>query len=291
MYLFFAIAFLLTFFFSVCFRSRKITREICRMPREEKDGLLTKLFQSSGYSYRPSKDHFSACFSPDLPADRGFGRRIFPDRITDCPHLFFDHLKVYFVYLEDTWTIEFFKGQYGFAAWGEIGIRQVNGVLHNAVRPDAPFPDADREQPPESSFSLYAGKERLIRLSDGRSRLAGFKTVRFFAPLKLSMQVSLSFPSHPMAMAFSEGLVATGYACDDVCVCDDTVTFTFGAPAAVPGIFGRVKKKAALFAGHFWYRACCFTTRRLSCLSDKILYLYYDLPFLFYKAVPVRKRT
>ena len=292
MYLLFATALLLLllFFSLLHFRSKAITHKIYRMHTEEKAGLLTKLLHSSGYSCLPSGDLLSACASSGLPDTEDSAHHIFPGPLPSRPNMALDTLQVRFAYLENIWTMEFHKGQYGFAVWGSILIRHTDNVIPDSQRPLSASYDRDQASLPKPAFSLYSGKEKLLDLSGGWGRLAGFKAVRLFAPADLSMQAALSFSSHDMAMAFVEGLVATGYACDDVCVCDGTVTFTFGTPVVIRNPFRRLKKKAALSASRFWYRVCFLTTRRFTSLSDKILYLYYDLPFLLYKAIPVRKQ-
>lgn len=135
----------------------------------------------------------------------------------------------------------------------------------------------------KGQYGIHTGCEIRICHADRILWLPVFWIGSFCMPADISAHISLTFSSYEMARAFAEGLVATGYPCDDVCICSQTVTFTFEEPVPVQNFFRRVQNRIVQYYNHFLCRIYCFFTRFFHQSADRIIFLYYYLPFSLHK--------
>lgn len=288
MYLFFGVFFLiLLFFFCLNYwRRKKIIKKICAMSTEEKCCLLDELIEPFGFCYVSSQDIFTSRI--DAP-QREFGYCAFYDKAALSFHMVFDCLPVYFNYNGRTWLIEFWKGQYGINTGGEIGVYYTNDIIPESEWKNTIFHSVKNQDMAGLSFDLF---QKGMRIADVGARhwwLTAFSVGRFSSPSDLYMRAGITFPYHEMAEAFVEGLVNTGYCSDDICICHHTVTFPFTRSFAGYGCLRRFRIRLVQCINRFWCRVYLSVTRPFCLSLDKILYLYYYLPFAFRKILRIKK--
>lgn len=288
MYLFFSIFFLIVLFF-LCLnhrRRKRIIKKICSMCTDEKCSILNNLIQPFGYSYILSQDLFSSRIDA---WQREFGYCDLYDRAAVSFHMVFDSLPVYFNYEGKTWLIELWKGQYGINTGCEIGVYYADRILsQNELKHTLFTPVANRDMP-GLSFTLTKDKNKIAQLHKRHWWLTAFSMGCFSTPALLSMNAALTFPDIEMTAAFIEGLINAGYARRDICVCCNTVTFSFHMPGKCPGIFRRLRMAFAQLSNRFWCRVYLLVTRPFCLSLDRILYLYYYLPFAFRRTLRIRR--
>lgn len=287
MYLLFGIILLiLLFFFCIsCQRRKKNIKKVCSMCMAEKCSVLNRLIEPFGYSYIPSQDLFTSRIDA---WQRDFGYCDLYDKAASHFNMIFDCLPVYFDYQDRTWLIEFWKGQYGINTGCEIGVYYADRVLTEDELKSTLFQCVDDKDMLKLSFDLFRNHSSIARLCAKHWWLTAFSMGRFSYPSDLSMGISVNLQSAEMAEAFTKGLIRTGYCPDDIYTCCNTVTFTFAKGTPAKGSFQRLRIKAAQWVNHFWCKVYLFVTRPFCLSIDRILYLYYYLPFAFRRMLHIR---
>lgn len=288
MYLFSGIFFLilLLFLFLNYQRKKKIICKIRSMCMEEKCRLSEELVEPFGYSYVPSQDIFT---SRTDAWQKEFGYCALYDAAAPHFNMVFDSLPVYFNYHGRTWLIEFWKGQYGINTGGEIGVYYANRIIKEEERKSTLFQCVDKDDMLQLSFTLLRNSSVIARLCSRHWWLTAFLTGCFSRPAGLIMHATVTFPTNEMAEAFTRGLVETGYERESIQICCNSVAFVFSAAAPVHGICRKIRIRTAQWCNCFWCRIYQFITRPFCLTVDKILYLYYYLPFAFRRMFRIRK--
>ena len=283
MYLLFGMLFIVFLLFLDHWRRKRIICKICNMCIAERCELLNKLIQPFGYSYILSQDIFT---SRTDAGQQETGHCTVFNQTVSRPGMVFDILPVYFNYADKTWLIKFGKGQFGIRIGGRISFYYADHILDKREYKLTRFQRADNESMIKLSFSFYEKETEIPQLSAEHGWLAICKTGCFSMPSDLSMRISLSFPSYEMAIAFAEGLVSTGYPCYDVCIYQQTASFTFNESVFVPNPFHRLRNRAVQYCNYFWCRVYRLFTRPFCLSVDRMLYLYYYLPLTLHKIFP-----
>lgn len=260
MYLLLSMLFLALFLFLNHLRKTRIIRKICNMSTTEKCELLNELTQPFGYSYILSQDIF-ASNTHAYPHETEHLTTY--KQTASRPGMVFDTLPVCFIYGDKTWLIQFEKGQSGINTSSRISIYYADHI-------------------PDKREQKLTHKE-IAQLSAEHWWLAICKTGCFSRPADISMRISLTFPSFEMAKAFAEGLVSTGYPCDDVCIYLQTVSFTFSEYVIVRNPLRRLRNRIVQYHNHFLCRVYCLLTRPFCLSVDRMLYLHYYLPFALHR--------
>lgn len=288
MYLFFGIFFLiLLFFFCINYcRRKKIIKKVCSLCMDEKCRILNDVIQPFGYSYILSQDIFTSRVDA---WQRDFGYCALYDRAASHFNMIFDCLPVYFDYHGRTWLIEFWKGQYGINTGCEIGVYYADRILEDEELKHTLFQCVNNEDMLKLSFTLFRENTSIAHLYAKHWWLTAFDMGYFSNPSELSLRVSITFPSAEMADAFAGGLIKAGYSCSGISICHCTVTFTFTASSRENSVFRRLRIRIAQKSNHFWCKVYFFVTRPFCLSIDRILYLYYYLPFAFRKMLRIRK--
>lgn len=284
MYLFFGVLFLVLIVF-VCLnfrRKKKIIHKICSMCAEEKCELLNRLIRPFGYSYVSAQDIFTTRRNA---WQRGFGYRAIYDKNAIHLNMVFDCLPVYFDYDGKTWLIELWKGQYGICTGCEIGVYHADRILSEKERDSALFRSVGDGGMPRLSLILFHGRRTLARLSAKHWWLTAFLIGHFSNPSELSLHAAIVLPAPAMASAFYEGLVNTGFDPCGITVCGRTVSFTFTKPVSAAGFWRRLREKLVQRMNRLGCRLYLFITRPFCQTVDRLLYLYFYLPFVFRKVL------
>ncbi|MBD5457669.1 MAG: DUF4474 domain-containing protein [Lachnospiraceae bacterium] len=288
MYLFFALFFLVLLLF-VClnfWRRKKIIKKICTMCIKEKCHLLDELIKPFGYSYVLSQDIFTSRIDA---WQREFGYCALFDEAASRFSMVLDCLPIYFPYQNRTWMIEFWKGQYGINTGCEIGVYHADRILTDDELAQTLFQCADDENMLKMSLTLFKDSGEIASLCEKHWWLTAFSMGSFSNPNNLSLRASIVFPSGKMAAAFANGLMRAGYQPEDIQHCCNTVTFIFSDSVQPRDILKRLQRRIAQWINHFWCRIYLFVTRPFHLSIDRILYLYYYLPFAFRKMLHIKK--
>lgn len=253
---------------------------------EEKCAILNNLIEPFGYFYVPSQDVFSTHTDA---WQRDFGYCALYDKAAPHFGMIFDCLPVYFNYRGRTWLIEFWKGQYGINTGCEIGVYYADRILDENELKATLFQCVKDEDMPTLSLQFSEDNDSLAHLCARHWWLTAFCMGRFSRSCSLSLRACVTFSSVDMAAAFAEGLKRAGAACEDICVRCNTVCFTFTGGTPVCGIFCRIRRAVHQWINRFWCRIYLCVTRPFCLSVDRILYLYYYLPFAFRKMLHIRR--
>lgn len=252
----------------------------------EKIRLLDELAMPFGFSYLCQEDILT---STQNAWQRQFGYCSLFDQSASRFHMIFDCEPIYFSYDNQTWLIEFWKGQYGINTGAEIGIYQADAQVSPDNYSKILFHSiSDNELLPLSMELFYQGK-RLFSVTEEHWWLTGFCMGRYTRPEELVLNCSLTFPNHCMMQSFVSGMLQAGYKSCDLNICSLTVSFCFSSP--------KTKQPAACRLRIWWSSlqnrlSCliyCIITRSCGCTLDRILYLYYYLPAAFRRMLRLKR--
>jgi len=269
-------------FFGI-WRRRAAIRKVCGMSCGEKCELSDTLLAPFGYCYNPKQDIIS---TRNDAWQRQAGYTALFDRAALGFHMVFDALPIYFNYQNRTWLIELWKGQYGINTGAEMGVYYADRILDESELKTAVFQAVSDSDRLPMSFTLLCENRTLASVSDVSWWLTAFLVGHYSKPSQLSMDCVIRFPDREMQCRFVEALKQTApdmsfhcqgpkvhlcYAegCPVSPVCPETVS-----------CFRRLRIRWANLCNRVCCRAYCFITRPFHCTLDKILYLYYLLPFI-----------
>lgn len=288
MYFAFGIFFaVVLFFFCISlYRRKKIIKKICSMCPDEKCRLLNDLIRPFGYLYVSPQDLFSSRIDA---WQRDFGYCALFDKAASHLSMIFDHLPVYFNYMGRTWLIEFWKGQYGINTGCEIGVYYADRILSEAELNRTLFQCVDDKDMLKLSLKLHKKNDDIAHLCGKHWWLTAFKMGCFSNPSELSMGIRISLHSCEMARAFADGLARTGYDCRNIYLCRNTVAFTFSDSPCTEGFRKKFRIRLVQCINRFWCRIYLFITRPFCTSIDRILYLYYFLPFAFRRMLRIKR--
>ncbi len=288
MYLFFGIFFLVLLLF-VCvnhWRRKRIIKKVSSMCMDEKCRILNDIITPFGYSYVLSLDIFTSRIDA---WQRNFGYCALYDKAAPHFHMIFDCLPVYFNYGNRTWLIEFWKGQYGINTGCEIGVYYADRILDETELSHTLFQCVENKDIPKLSFTLFRNNEKLAHLCQRHWWLTAFSMGYFSNPSDLCLYSSVTLENCEMADAFAEGLIRAGCDKNEIRICANTVTFTFAGCHCRQGILERLRIRIAQSLNRFFCKVYLYVTRAFCLSIDKLLYLYFYLPFAFRKMLRIRK--
>lgn len=244
----------------------------------DKCRLLNELLEPFGYCYDLKQDIFSTRIDA---WQRKFGYCALYDKAAESFQMIFDCMPVYFNYRDRTWLIEFWKGQYGINAGCEIGVYYADGIVEEEKWDSTLFQCVEDEDMQTLGLSLYRKGSRLAHLRCRHWWLTAFDPGAFFQPEKLFMDASLTLENCEMARAFAEGLVKAGYDKEDIWQNDNTVSLSFMTGTMQYGFFRKLRRGLAQLSNRFCCAVYCFVTRPFQLSVDRVVYLYFYLPFVF----------
>lgn len=294
MYVFFTVFFLVIL---LCFvwnywRKACIIKKVCSMSEKEKCRLLDDIIHPLGYCYLPRQDIFITTFDA---WQREFGYTMLYNCAAPFFNMVFDSEPVYFDYDNRTWLIEFWKGQYGINTGAEIGIYCADEIVPPGKRNRALFHTVPDEYIPHFTISLkrqnHCCEEELADVSMPHWWLAAFRMGCFSKPKQLSVDICIGFPNCEMLLAFTEALASLGYDACSMQVWGLNVCFSFKT-ALTPspcGLLSRIAGCVTQLANRIFCRLFCFITRLFCSTLDKLVYLYFYLPFVFRRCLRLRR--
>lgn len=267
-------------------RKRWAIKKVCSMAPNEKCELLNSLIEPFGYCYDPCQDIIS---SRNDAWQRHAGYTALFDRAASRFNMVFDSLPIYFPYRNRTWLIEFWKGQYGINTGAEIGVYYVDHILSENELPFAQFKAVDDQDMLPLSFCLVKGKNTLATISKKTWWLTAFCMGIFSRPNELALNISILFPDCEMLYSFLNSLYQTGISKQLVRICGHTIYIQFKDGLVENYSFlTRLRRKWAQFTNRIFCRIYLLITHYFSSTIDRLLYLYYLLPFAFRRMLHLR---
>lgn len=265
------------------FKKRKVIRKVNSLSTSEKVKLLNHLAEPVGYLYDPHQDIFAARL--DAP-QKLFGYNTFYDLSAAYFNMVFDYETIYFDYNGRTWLIEMWKGQYGINAGCELGIYYADTIVPPEDYDSTHFEAVDARDMLDISLKLnrHCPKSRCQSAKLGYRKhkhwwLTIFKMGTFSKPQELFVNTSIRFRDYSMLNrfldSFDETLPDTMYKINGL-----TVYFTFCKSRRTYSLFKRLVRRIALLSCRLYCKWFNSLTRAFTNSGDKLLYLYYYLPFV-----------
>lgn len=282
MYYFFIFFLLFILFFLIFFhfRKRKIVQKICCMTVPEKCSRLNELTEPLGYCYDASQNIFT---STTDAWQKKFGYGAVYDKFAPLFNMVIDSQPVYFDYDGKTWLIEFWKGQYGINTGCELGIYHADGLVPPSKRKTTIFTAVDEEEYLDVSVDLLCN-DKTVGTKKGKHWWQTIFIMGVFTrPKELYMKIHILFPTIEMRNAFVEGMISAGYDPDSIflSLCHADVSFGFCHPHGHFGVLRRIYCCLVQHINKFFCWLFRFVTRPFTCTYDRLLLLYYHLPFAF----------
>lgn len=284
--MYFSIIFLL-FLLLLCllvgmWRRHIAIRRVCSLSCEEKCRLLNDILSPFGYVYVPEQDLIS---THNDAWQRKAGYTALFDRTALHFHMVFDALPVCFNFRGRTWLIELWKGQYGINTGAEIGIYYANRILKEEEYESAHFQAAADCDRLSVTCTLLHDTHPLATVSGLTWWLTSFFPGMFSQPSRLGMDCILCFPDREMQERFTAALKRTApniyfhcHGCKVHLYYGEGCPFSPVCPSRISWL-RRLQVRWTQFFNRLCCRLYCFLTRRFDCTPNKLLYLYYLLPF------------
>lgn len=280
MYLFIGILilFLILCFFFNYHRRKKIRKKICHMEPKEKCCILNSLIEPFGYCY----DNCSDIFISTLDAwQKNFGYCRLYDEAAPSMNMIFDCEPIYFNYQNQTWLIEFWKGQYGINTGAEVGIYHAKSILKKYELSTALFSAVPESEMLPISYELTnKDGSAIFCVSKVHWWLASFRMGLFSNPSDLRLKVSIAFPDEEMKRSYINGLLEAGYPADEIYIHHQTVSIFFATPNSSQPI-RHIRSRIATWQNKTFIKLYLFITKPFCHTADRLLYLYYFAPRLF----------
>lgn len=290
MYLLFVVLFLAALICMLInfYRKKRIIKTICCMSCQQRCCKINEIIAPFGYCY----DCREGVFSSRLDAwQREFGFRAHYDKTAAAFNMVYDCEPIYFNYEGKTWLLEFWKGQYGINIGGEIGIYQANMQVPVEEREHVLFHSVDDREMLKFAVQLSNKQNEKFRLFRKHWWLAGFCLGTFDIPENLVMDISITFPDYYMMQMFLHGMSEAGYCNNEICVCGHTVNFTFNTPhTRQPRYIRPVRSAYSQWMNKWLCRVFNYVTKPFDCSMEKVLYLYYYIPFVFRRILCCKKQ-
>ena len=291
----FLLPILLTMLF-LHFRKKRVLKRVRSLSPEEKTTLINQLIEPVGYIYEPLQDVFATRLNAP---QKLFGYTTFYDLSAPYFNMVFDYETIYFDYGGRTWLIEMWKGQYGINSGCELGIYYADSIVSPDKYDTALFHAVDEADMLDISLKLNKSASRpnttpsrLGYLRYHHWWLTIFKMGVFSKPKQLFVNTSIRFKTYPMMYSFLESfdkvLPETPYILNGL-----NVYFTFYKSHRKYNWFKKAVRRIALISCHLYCILFNFITRPFQNTGDKILYIYYYLPFairLIFKPKKMKNR-
>lgn len=264
------------------YRKRNAIQKVSSLSPDQKDTLLDTLAKPVGYGYDSQQDLFIA--RKDAP-QKIFGYTTLFDLFAPYFNMIFDYETIYFDYNGRTWLIEMWKGQYGINTGCELGIYYADKIVSPKDYSTAHFKsvaekdildislELNRIPLPKSPYHTI-GKEQ-----NQHWWLTMFKMGLFTKPYDLLVNTAIRFKDRYMLYSFLNSFEKTlphvPYKINNL-----TVRFSFFQSNRSYSVFKKFVRRMALTFCHFYCIVFNHLTRPFENTGDKLLYLYFYLPFI-----------
>lgn len=272
-----AILVLLSVLILAILRREKSKKRVRRMEMPQKIHLLNQLAEPFGFFYIEEEDVFTSRVDA---WQRHSGYTAMYDKAAAGANMVMDAFPVYFDFEGKTWLIEFWKGQYGINTGGEVGVYHARHIVPPYFYPAVHFEAAEDDEMPRMLCCLERKEERIYELFDRHWWLTGFRMGTFSKPRDLRMAVEITFDEAKMAEAFFKGLQKTGLPRSRFRICCNEVWIKIDFSGKRP-FFEHLHRACVQRLNHFYCLSYRAVTRPFVRTADRMLFLYFQLPFCF----------
>lgn len=273
--------FLALLFALICRTIRKIDHknQIQKMSKEEKRTLFDRLLKPFGYAY----DEGQQIFITRIHAwQRQFGYEAAFDRAAVWGSMVFQCFPVYFDYMGKTWLMEIWKGQYGIACGCEIGLYHADRIVLPEDYPKTHFESVDDDEL-MNFMVILEGKGIPGFTSQMRHWWLGtFRVGAYCRPGRLNVLYQISFRDPCMMEAVLTGLWQSEYPKEQISVLRNTIAIRQHKENSLHrSIPGKLYARWVMWKNHQQVRLFRWYTRPFTDPRDRLLFLYFQIPFLF----------
>lgn len=269
-------------------RREKSKKKIRRMCNAEKIQCLNEIAEPFGFCYVPCEDVFT---SRENAWQKEQGYEALYDKAAVGAGMVFDALPVYFDYGGETWLIEFWKGQYGINTGGEVGVYHAGKIIPEQFYKIAHFEAVEDQDMPFIQCRLDRKRKKVYFLQKRHWWLTGFRMGMFSKTSDLTLVTTMRFKDECMAEAFFGGLKRAKEKIPGnkyrICRNEVYVRMDF----CVKHKFSSAVLRSIMQA---WNCCCCFfyrvVTHPFVITPDRLLFLYYQLPWCLKHAFRMRGR-
>lgn len=280
------------------FRKRTAIQKVNNLDTYEKETILDNLAEPFGYAYESTQDIF---VTRQNAPQKLFGYTSAYDHSAPFFNMVFDYETIYFDYNNRTWLIEMWKGQYGINSGCELGVYYADKIVPPEKYNSTLFQGAHDNDNLLISLKLNRHtcprEECIENLGQIRKRHwwpTIFKMGIFSKPEELFVNTSIRFKDYAMLCSFiksfTQTLPDTFYKINGL-----TVYFTFSKSERRYSWFRRMVRRISLASCHLLCNWFNYLTKAFTNSGDKLLYIYYHLPFLvrflFRQTTGVHKTT
>ena len=270
-------------FVYVVMRRSLSKRKVRNMSDRQRVDKINELAGPFGFYYKVCERIFS---SRRDAWQREMGYQELFDRAAVLTSMVIDAQPVYFEYAGKTWLVEFWKGQYGINAGGEVGIYCAKTIVPPQEYTKTVFAAVqDNEMPIVRSRLFrfdkkYAQGEVLYEHQAKHWWLTGFVLGTYVTPQKLVLQSAFEFPNAEMTEAFLIGARKVQSEYFQVGYANHCVYAIFGNGKRIPNR-QRVLRGLFLVWNFLLVRLFLLVTAPFPDPAEKLLYLYYRFPRSF----------
>lgn len=264
------------------FRKKRSIKKVHSLSTEEKTELINHLIEPVGYIYEPFQDIFATRLNAP---QKLFGYTTLYDFSAPFFNMVFDYETIYFDYNGRTWLIEMWKGQYGINSGCELGIYYADSLIVPEDYKNTLFHAVDERDMLDISLKLNKKAKkntypaRLGYLKYHHWWLTIFKMGVFSKPEQLFVNTSIRFKNYSMLYSFLDSFEATMPPNTEYRLNGLNLYFTFCKSYRKYPWFKKLVRKIALALCHLYCILFNLITRPFANTGDKILYIYYYLPF------------
>lgn len=245
----------------------------------ERVQLIDELLSPFGFCYEPVRD---LIVSRKDAWQRMFGYEWNFDKHASRFHMIFQCVPVYFDYGGKSWLIEFWKGQYGISQGAEIGIYSVPYLVPKDKRKKTHYQCASDEECANLAFAFYEDGKHQYTYGDWHWWLASFRIGSYNCPERLRLKIRICFGNKEMALAFAQAVMEqyhliTGIEKNGICVVLNITNENAMPPSRIRHIANAIRMRENQILAKVYLRI----TRPFVKQADCLLFLYWQLPFLF----------
>lgn len=263
-------------------------RKVMSLSEMQKDDLLNQLCNPLGYDYIQNRDFFVT----RLDAWQGrFGYEALYDQLAVTTGMIFDCFPVYFDYQGKTWLLEFWKGQYGIANGGEIGLYHASHIVKPEDYRNTHFEAASLREVLGFGIRLELGNRELADYRKLHWWLGVFRVGMTIRPGRIHASYRIRFFDQEMKEAFVKGLLSSGYPMEKVhdkgsCLIrisqtrESYLKNTWLRRLRV--MLANIRNRLLNLLYHLFTMPFCNS-------GDRLLFLYFQLPFIIRRMFRTRK--
>ncbi|MDO5575270.1 MAG: DUF4474 domain-containing protein [bacterium] len=263
-------------------------RRVRRLSEGRKDILLNDLSNPLGYDYVQSQD----IFVTRLDAwQKKYGYEAIYDELAVSAGMVFDCFPVYFDYRGKTWLLEFWKGQYGISVGGEIGLYHADHIVKPEDYHNTHFDAASIRELLGFGLYLQTGDRKLLDYKKRHWWLGAFRVGRYIKPGRINALYRIRFFDFEMQEAFMRGMARSGYPMDQVQDQGNCVVKIFQTTETYleNTWFRRFRVAFAQLRNYILNALYHLFTFPFRSSEDRLLFLYYQLPFVVRRMLNIKK--